>query len=222
MKNSIFNGNTANGMGGAIYNYSNAYLKSANNQYYGNKAVEGGAIRILDDGGVDWSSGFWSTNDVFYQNQATLALNGGKQGKNNGVGGALHFYIAQQRNCEIVNAKFVNNIADGDYGADGSGGAIYVYTRSGKFGPGAEDVIDKLDGCVFYGNQGMSTSKKLSAAVWGADIAVPKGTKGYNPISISNTKLQLNFNSYTTNLRLNDKGGNAGYATDPKVLPSQT
>ena len=217
VKNSIFNGNTANGMGGAIYNYSNAYLKSANNQYYGNKAVEGGAIRILDDGGVDWSSGFWSTNDVFYQNQATLALNGGKQGKNNGVGGALHFYIAQQRNCEIVNAKFVNNIADGDYGADGSGGAIYVYTRSGKFGPGAEDVIDKLDGCVFYGNQGMSTSKKLSAAVWGADIAVPKGTKGYNPISISNTKLQLNFNSYTTNLRLNDKGGNAGYATDPKV-----
>ena len=217
VKNSIFNGNTANGMGGAIYNYSNAYLKSANNQYYGNKAVEGGAIRILDDGGVDWSSVFWSTNDVFYQNQATLALNGGKQGKNNGVGGALHFYIAQQRNCEIVNAKFVNNIADGDYGADGSGGAIYVYTRSGKFGPGAEDVIDKLDGCVFYGNQGMSTSKKLSAAVWGADIAVPKGTKGYNPISISNTKLQLNFNSYTTNLRLNDKGGNAGYATDPKV-----
>ena len=217
VKNSIFNGNTANGMGGAIYNYSNAYLKSANNQYYGNKAVEGGAIRILDDGGTDWSSGFWSTNDVFYQNQATLALNGGKQGKNNGAGGALHFYIAQQRNCEIVNAKFVNNIADGDYGADGSGGAIYVYTRSGNFGPGAEDVIDKLDGCVFYGNQGMSTSKKLSAAVWGADLAIPKNTKGYNPITISNTKLQLAYNYYTTNLRLNDKHGNDGYATDPKV-----
>ena len=217
VKNSIFNGNTANGMGGAIYNYSNAYLKSANNQYYGNKAVEGGAIRILDDGGTDWSSGFWSTNDVFYQNQATLALNGGKQGINNGAGGALHFFIAQQRNCEIVNAKFVNNIADGDYGADGSGGAIYVYTRSGKFGPGAKDVIDKLDGCVFYGNQGMSTSKKLSAAVWGADIAVPSGKKNYNPITISNTKLQLAYNFYTTNLRLNDKHGNDGYATDPKV-----
>lgn len=222
VKNSIFNGNTANGMGGAIYNYSNAYLKSANNQYYGNKAVEGGAIRILDDGGTDWSSGFWSTNDVFYQNQATLALNGGKQGKNNGAGGALHFYIAQQRNCEIVNAKFVNNIADGDYGADGSGGAIYVYTRSGKFGPGAEDVIDKLDGCVFYGNQGMSTSKKLSAAVWGADLAIPKNTKGYNPITISNTKLQLAYNYYTTNLRLNDKHGNDGYATDPKVPTEPT
>ena len=222
VKNSIFNGNTANGMGGAIYNYSNAYLKSANNQYYGNKAVEGGAIRILDDGGTDWSSGFWSTNDVFYQNQATLALNGGKQGKNNGAGGALHFYIAQQRNCEIVNAKFVNNIADGDYGADGSGGAIYVYTRSGKFGPDAEDVIDKLDGCVFYGNQGMSTSKKLSAAVWGADLAIPKNTKGYNPITISNTKLQLAYNYYTTNLRLNDKHGNDGYATDPKVPTEPT
>lgn len=217
VKNSIFNGNTANGMGGAIYNYSNAYLKSANNQYYGNKAVEGGAIRILDDGGADWSSGFWSTNDVFYQNQATLALNGGKQGINNGAGGALHFYIAQERNCEIVNAKFVNNIADGDYGADGSGGAIYVYTRTGLGGVFAKDVIDKLDGCVFYGNQGMSTSKKLSAAVWGADLAIPKNTKGYNPITISNTKLQLAYNYYTTNLRLNDKHGNDGYATDPKV-----
>ena len=217
VKNSIFNGNTANGMGGAIYNYSNAYLKSANNQYYGNKAVEGGAIRILDDGGTDWNSGFWSTDDVFYQNQATLELNGGKQGLNNGAGGALHFYIAQQRNCEIVNAKFVNNIADGDYGADGSGGAIYVYIRSGFPGPAAKDVIDRLDGCVFYGNQGLSTSKRLSAAVWGADIAVPKGAKKYNPISVSNTQLQLVFNSYTTNLRLNDKGGNTGYAADPKV-----
>ena len=222
VKNSIFNGNTANGMGGAIYNYSNAYLKSANNQYYGNKAVEGGAIRILDDGGTDWTSGFWSTDDVFYQNQATLKLNGGKQGKNNGAGGALHFYIAQQRNCEIVNAKFVNNIADGDYGADGSGGAIYVYTRSGKFGPGAEDVIDKLEGCVFYGNQGMSSSKKLSATVWGADITVPEGKKNYNPITISNTKLQLAYNYYTTNLRLNDKGANEGNAADPKVSTEPT
>lgn len=222
VKNSIFNGNTANGMGGAIYNYSNAYLKSANNQYYGNKAVEGGAIRILDDGGTDWTSGFWSTNDVYYNNQATLALNGGKQGLNNGAGGALHLYIAQERNCEIVNAKFVNNIADGDYGADGSGGAIYVYTRSGFPGPAAQDVIDKLDRCVFYGNQGMSTSKKLSATVWGADITVPSGKKGYNPITISNTKLQLVYNSYTTNLRLNNKGGNEGYATDPKVPTEPT
>lgn len=217
VKNSIFNGNTANGMGGAIYNYNDAYLKSTNNQYYGNKAVEGGAIRIKDDGGADWTSGFWSTDDVYYNNQATLELNGGKQGANNGQGGALHFYIAQERNCEIVNAKFVNNIADGDYGADGSGGAIYVYTRSGLGGVFAKDVIDKLDGCVFYGNQGMSTSKKLSAAVWGADIAVPSGKKNYNPITISNTKLQLVYNSYTTNLRLNDKGGNEGYASDPKV-----
>lgn len=217
VKNSIFNGNTANGMGGAIFNYNNAYLKSANNQYYGNQAVEGGAIRIMDNAGTDWTSGFWSTNDVFYQNQATLKLNGGKQGKDNGAGGALHLYIQQPRNCEIVNAKFVNNIADGDYGADGSGGAIYVYTVSAKSGPFAQDVIDKLEGCVFYGNQGMSTSKKLSATVWGADITVPSGKKMFNPITISNTKLQLVYNSYTTNLRLNNKDGNEGYAKDPKV-----
>ena len=217
VKNSIFNGNTANGMGGAIFNYNNAYLKSANNQYYGNQAVEGGAIRIMDNAGTDWTSGFWSTNDVFYQNQATLELNGGKQGLNNGTGGALHLYMQQPRNCEIVNAKFVNNIADGDYGADGSGGAIYVYTVSAKSGPFAQDVIDKLEGCVFYGNQGMSTSKKLSATVWGADITVPSGKKMFNPITISNTKLQLVYKSYTTNLRLNDKGGNEGYAKDPKV-----
>ena len=217
VKNSIFNGNTANGMGGAIFNYNDAYLKSANNQYYGNQAVEGGAIRIMDNAGTDWTSGFWSTNDVFYQNQATLKLNGGKQGLNNGAGGALHLFMQQPRNCEIVNAKFVNNIADGDYGADGSGGAIYVYTVSAKSGPYAKDVIDKLDGCVFYGNQGMSTSKKLSATVWGADITVPSGKKNFNPITISNTKLQLVYNSYTTNLRLNNKGGNEGYATDPKV-----
>ena len=217
VKNSIFNGNTANGMGGAIYTYNEAYLKSTNNQYYGNKAVEGGAIRIKDDGGSDWSSGFWSTNDVFYQNQATLELNGGKQGANNGQGGALHLYIAQERNCEIVNAKFVSNTADGDYGTDGSGGAIYVYTRSGLGGAFAKDVIDKLNGCVFYGNQGLSTSRQLSATVWGADIAVPKNKRNYNPISISKTQLQLAYNKYTTNLRLNDKGGNTGDASDPKV-----
>ena len=217
VSNSIFSGNTTNGMGGAIFTQNNAYLKSSNNKYYGNKAVEGGAIRIMDNGGADWSSGFWSTDDVYYNNQATLELNGGKQGLNNGAGGALHLYIAQERNCEIVNAKFVNNIADGDYGADGSGGAIYVYTRSGFPGPAAQDVIDKLEGCVFYGNQGMSTSKKLSAAVWGADIAVPNKKKNYNPISIFNTKLQLAYNYYTTNLRLNGNSGNTGNASDPKV-----
>lgn len=219
VKNSIFNGNTADGMGGAIYNYNDAYLKSANNQYYGNKAVEGGAIRIMDDAGTDWTSGFWSTNDVFYQNKAML---GTHNATNNGAGGALHLFMAQKRKCEIVNAKFVNNIADGDYGADGSGGAIYVYTRSIPSGGLAEDVIDKLDGCVFYGNQGMSTSKKLSATVWGADITVPKDKKNFNPITISNTKLQLGHSYYSTNLRLNDKGGNTDYATDPKVPTEPT
>ena len=167
VSNSIFSGNTTNGMGGAIFTKNDAYLKSTNNQYYGNKAVEGGAIRIMDNTGSDWTSGFWSTDDVFYQNTAML---GTHNGANNGAGGALHLFIQQPRNCEIVNAKFVNNIADGDYGADGSGGAIYVYTVSIPSGGLAQDVIDKLDGCVFYGNQGMSTSKKLSATVWGADI----------------------------------------------------
>ena len=214
VSNSIFSGNTTDGMGGAIFTKNDAYLKSSNNKYYGNKAVEGGAIRIMDNSGSDWTSGFWSTDDVFYQNTAML---GTHNGANNGAGGALHLFMAQQRNCEIVNAKFVNNTADGDYGADGSGGAIYVYTRSAKGGPFAKDVIDKLEGCVFYGNQGMSTSKKLSATVWGADITVPSGKKDFNPITISNTKLQLVYNSYTTNLRLNDKDGNEGYAKDPKV-----
>ena len=214
VSNSIFSGNTTDGMGGAIFTKNDAYLKSSNNKYYGNKAVEGGAIRIMDNTGSDWTSGFWSTDDVFYQNTAML---GTHNGANNGAGGALHLFMAQQRNCEIVNAKFVNNIADGDYGADGSGGAIYVYTRSGKGGSLAQDVIDKLEGCVFYGNQGMSTSKKLSAAVWGADITVPKDKSNFNPIKISNTQLQLAYNYYTTNLRLNDKGGNSGSASDPKV-----
>lgn len=214
VSNSIFSGNTTDGMGGAIFTKNDAYLKSSNNKYYGNQAVEGGAIRIMDNSGSDWTSGFWSTDDVFYQNTAML---GTHNAANNGAGGALHLYITQERNCEIVNAKFVNNIADGDYGADGSGGAIYVYTRSGFGGAFAKDVIDKLDGCVFYGNQGMSTSKKLSAAVWGADIAVPNKKKSYNPISIFNTKLQLAYNYYTTNLRLNGNSGNTGNASDPKV-----
>ena len=221
VKNSIFNGNTANGMGGAIYSFNDAYVKSANNQYYGNKAVEGGAIRIKDDSGSDWKSGFWSTDDVYYNNQATLALNGGKQGNNNGQGGALHLYIAQERNCEIVNAKFVNNIADGEYGANGSGGAIYVYTRSGFPGIAAKDVIDRLAGCVFYGNQGLNTSKKLSASVWGADLAIPNNKKGYNPITISNNKFQLAKNDYTTNLRLTDKGGNSYSNTTAPQLPTE-
>ena len=77
----------------------------------------------MDNTGSDWTSGFWSTDDVFYQNTAML---GTHNAANNGAGGALHLFMAQERNCEIVNAKFVNNIADGDYGADGSGGAIYV------------------------------------------------------------------------------------------------
>ena len=114
VSNSIFSGNTTDGMGGAIFTKNDAYLKSTNNKYYGNQAVEGGAIRIMDNTGSDWTSGFWSTDDVFYQNTAML---GTHNAANNGAGGALHLFMAQERNCEIVNAKFVNNIADGDYGA---------------------------------------------------------------------------------------------------------
>ena len=218
VSNSIFSGNTTDGMGGAIFTKNDAYLKSSNNKYYGNKAVEGGAIRIMDNSGSDWTSGFWSTDDVFYQNTAML---GTHNAANNGAGGALHLYITQERNCEIVNAKFVNNIADGDYGADGSGGAIYVYTRSGFGGALAKDVIDKLDGCVFYGNQGMSTSKKLSATVWGADFAVPSGKKNFNPITISNTKLQLAQQLYKDNLRLTKNSNNTFLSTDDPGVPTE-
>lgn len=201
----LFKDNTA-AEGGAIYTTNNASLTSTNNQYYGNKAKLGGAIRINDYSGVDWTNGvFKSTNDVFYQNQATLELNGGTQGTNMGTGGALFIFMAQERTCEIVNAKFVNNTANGDYGADGSGGAIYMLTRSGGF---STNVIDKLDGCVFYGNQGMSTSKQMSATDWGADIAVPKWKKANNPISISNTTLQLAQQLYKDKLKLTYNSGN--------------
>lgn len=212
VKNSIFNGNTANGMGGAIYNFNNAYLKSANNQYYGNKAVEGGAIRIKDDDVTSSAGGFWSTGDVFYQNTATT---GDFSGNNNGCGGALFIYISQPKTCEIVNTKFVGNSADRQY-KTGSGGAIYYLTGSGGL---SKTVIDKLDNCVFFGNKGMNTGNILSATDWGADIADP--AKGYSTITPTNCRFQLAIGAYTSNLKFTDNGGNTYSNTTAPQLPTE-
>lgn len=212
VKNSIFNGNTANGMGGAIYNFNNAYLKSANNQYYGNKAVEGGAIRIKDDDITSSAGGFWSTGDVFYQNTATT---GDFSGNNNGCGGALFIYISQPKTCEIVNTKFVGNSADRQY-KTGSGGAIYYLTGSGGL---SKTVIDKLDNCVFFGNKGMNTGNILSATDWGADIADP--AKGYSTITPTNCRFQLAIGAYTSNLKFTDNGGNTYSNTTAPQLPTE-
>lgn len=209
VKNSIFNGNTANGMGGAIYNYNNAYLKSTNNQYYGNKAVEGGAIRTKDDDVISSAGGFWSTGDVFYQNTATT---GDFSGNNNGCGGALFIHISQPKTCEIVNTKFVGNSADRKQKV-GSGGAIYYLTSSGGL---SKTVIDKLDNCIFFGNKGMNTSNIMSATDWGADIANP--AKGYSTITPTNCKFQLAIGAYTDNLKFKDSGGNTYLnTTDPQL-----
>ena len=209
VKNSIFNGNTANGMGGAIYNYNNAYLKSTNNQYYGNKAVEGGAIRTKDDDVISSAGGFWSTGDVFYQNTATT---GDFSGNNNGCGGALFIHISQPKTCEIVNTKFVGNSADRKQKV-GSGGAIYYLTSSGGL---SKTVIDKLDNCIFFGNKGMNTSNIMSATDWGADIADP--AKGYSTITPTNCKFQLAIGAYTDNLKFKDSGGNTYLnTTDPQL-----
>lgn len=214
VKNSIFNGNTANGMGGAIYNYNNAYLKSANNQYYGNKAVEGGAIRIKDDDITSSKGGFWSTGDVFYHNTAEK---GSFSGANNGCGGALFIYLSQNRTCEIVNTKFVGNSADRQY-KWGSGGAIYYLTNTGFL---KRTVIDKLDNCIFFGNKGMNTSNIMSATDWGADIADP--AKGYSTITPTNCKFQLAIGAYTENLKFTDSGGNTYLnTTDPQVPTEPT
>lgn len=212
VKNSIFNGNTANGMGGAIYNFNNAYLKSANNQYYGNKAVEGGAIRIKDDDVISSAGGFWSTGDVFYQNTATT---GDFSGNNNGCGGALFIHISQPKTCEIVNTKFVGNSADRKQKV-GSGGAIYYLTSSGGL---SKTVIDKLDNCIFFGNKGMNTSNIMSATDWGADIADP--AKGYSTITPTNCKFQLAIGAYTSNLKFTDKGGNTYSNTTDPQLPTE-
>ena len=212
VKNSIFNGNTADGMGGAIYNYNNAYLKSTNNQYYGNKAVEGGAIRTEDTDFGNSSGGFWSTGDVFYQN---TAMKGSHTATNNGCGGALFIHIGQAKACEIVNAKFVGNSADMQQKA-GSGGAIYYLTNSSALW---STVIDKLDNCIFFGNKGMNTSNIMSATDWGADIADP--AYGYSTITPTNCKFQLAKGAYTYNLKFTDNGSNTfTYATDPQ-LPTQ-
>ena len=212
VKNSIFNGNTANGMGGAIYNYNNAYLKSTNNQYYGNKAVEGGAIRTKDDDVISSAGGFWSTGDVFYQNTATT---GDFSGNNNGCGGALFIHISQPKTCEIVNTKFVGNSADRKQKV-GSGGAIYYLTSSGGL---SKTVIDKLDNCIFFGNKGMNTSNIMSATDWGADIANP--AKGYSTITPTNCKFQLAIGAYTDNLKFKDSGGNTYLNTTDPQLPTE-
>lgn len=212
VKNSIFNGNTANGMGGAIYNFNNAYLNSTNNQYYGNKAVEGGAIRIKDDDITSSKGGFWSTGDVFYQNTATT---GSSSGSNNGCGGALFIHLAQKKTCEIVNTKFVGNSADRQQKA-GSGGAIYYLTSS----PGLNaTVIDKLNNCEFFGNKGKNTSNIMSATDWGADIADP--AYGYSTITPTNCKFQLAIGVYTENLKFKDNGGNTYLNTTAPQLPTE-
>lgn len=216
VKNSIFNGNTADGMGGAIYNYNNAYLKSTNNQYYGNKAVEGGAIRTEDTNSGTSSGGFWSTGDVFYQN---TAMKGSHTAANNGCGGALFIHLGQPKTCEIVKAKFVGNSADMQQ-KTGSGGAIYYLTNSVGL---SRTVIDKLDNCIFFGNKGMNTSNIMSATDWGADIADP--AYGYSTITPTNCKFQLAKGAYTNNLKFTDNGSNTfTYATDPQlpIQPTKT
>ena len=212
VKNSIFNGNTADGMGGAIYNYNNAYLKSTNNQYYGNKAVEGGAIRTEDINFASASGGFWSTGDVFYQN---TAMKGKNNAANNGCGGALFIHIGQAKACEIVNVKFVGNSADMQQKA-GSGGAIYYLTNSSALW---STVIDKLDNCIFFGNKGMNTSNIMSATDWGADIADP--AYGYSTITPTNCKFQLAIGAYTENLKFKDNGGNTYLNTTAPQLPTE-
>ena len=212
VKNSIFNGNTANGMGGAIYNYNNAYLKSTNNQYYGNQAVEGGAIRIKDDDITSSAGGFWSTGDVFYHNTAEK---GSFSGANNGCGGALFIYLSQSRTCEIVNTKFVGNSADMQQKA-GSGGAIYYLTNTGFL---KRTVIDKLDNCIFFGNKGMNTSNIMSATDWGADIADP--AYGYSTITPTNCKFQLAIGAYTEKLKFTDNGGNTYLNKTAPQLPTE-
>ena len=212
VKNSIFNGNTANGMGGAIYNYNNAYLKSANNQYYGNKAVEGGAIRIKDDDITSSKGGFWSTGDVFYQNTAEK---GSFSGANNGCGGAMFIHLSMPKTCEIVDTKFVGNSANGNKDAWGSGGAIYYLTSSG----GAKDVIDKLDGCVFYGNKGLNTSNQMSDKDWGADLTSAK--HNYSTVSSTNTKFQLEESLYKKKLVFRNGTGNTYLNTTDPQLPTE-
>lgn len=219
IKNSIFNGNSANGMGGAIYNFNNAYLKSANNQYYGNQAVEGGAIRTKDDTPAISSGGFWSTGDVFYQN---TAMKGTNNAANNGCGGALFIHLGQPKTCEIVNAKFVGNSADRQQKV-GSGGAIYYLTSSAGL---SKTVIDKLDNCIFFGNKGMNTSNIMSATDWGADIADP--AYYYSTITPTNCKFQLAIGAYTDKLKFTDNGGNTylnkttpEVPTEPTVVAGQ-
>ena len=212
VKNSIFNGNTADGMGGAIYNYNNAYLKSTNNQYYGNKAVEGGAIRTEDTNSGTSSGGFWSTGDVFYQN---TAMKGSHTAANNGCGGALFIHLGQPKTCEIVKAKFVGNSADMQQ-KTGSGGAIYYLTNSVGL---SRTVIDKLDNCIFFGNKGMNTSNIMSATDWGADIADP--AYGYSTITPTNCKFQLAKGAYTENLKFKDNGGNTYLNTTAPQLPTE-
>ena len=212
IKNSIFNGNSANGMGGAIYNFNNAYLKSANNQYYGNQAVEGGAIRTKDDTPAFSSGGFWSTGDVFYQN---TAMKGTNNAANNGCGGALFIHLGQPKTCEIVNAKFVGNSADRQQKA-GSGGAIYYLTSSVGL---SKTVIDKLDNCIFFGNKGMNTSNIMSATDWGADIADP--AYFYSTITPTNCKFQLAIKAYTDNLKFTDNGGNTYLNKTAPEVPTE-
>lgn len=212
VKNSIFNGNTANGMGGAIYNFNDAYLKSTNNQYYGNKAVEGGAIRIKDDKTLSSAGGFWSTDDVFYQNTAEK---GSFNGANNGCGGALFFYIAMPKTCEIVNAKFVGNSANGNKDVWGSGGAIYYISGTG----GAKDIIDKLDGCVFYGNKGLNTNSQMSDKDWGADLTSAK--HDYSTVTSTSTKFQLEESLYKQKLVFRGGKGNKYLNTEAPELPTE-
>lgn len=212
ISNCTFTGNIAKSMGGVFYN-AGGYIKSTNNRFYQNKAVEGGVVRIVDDNPAGSNNGFWSTDDVFYQNEATIQLNGGKQGTNNGRGGALFFYMSQGKTCEIKNAKFVENIADGYYKDFGSGGAIFYITNSASL---TVPIIDKLDGCVFYGNKGLSDTRQLSATQWGADVTSAK--TAYSIMNSSNTQFQLSANLYTSKLRFKSGTGNTyGNPTNPNV-----
>ena len=224
VKNSIFNGNTAAGMGGAIYNFQDAYLKSSNNKYYDNQAEEGGAIRIKDDAGTDDKSGFWSTDDIYYGNKAVKNDKGA-----NGFGGALFLYLPQGKQCFIKNAKFVNNSAEGyetrpiSANDRSGGGAIYLMTRTGLLaGNPNRFLIDALENCIFYNNSSTDLNTLTpSTTTQGADLGCHFRTTPTSFIKAINSKLQLSLRDYQKYLKLEPDASTTYLNTTDPQLPTE-
>ena len=140
-----FEGNTAAGKGGAIYNASSASIGEISGKFASNTATSGNGGAIYNDNTIGSISATFSKNNsnykyggggAIYNNKSITEIAADFEGNTAaGKGGAIY----NAASVGNINGEFTGNIATND------GGAIYN-----------NDTITTIDSAVFSGNSGES------------------------------------------------------------------